>query len=181
MSFLKKTICVCLFLASILAYSQEEETEIIDEFHHHSVSILISHTSIFQGYKNGKRNIQSVPSWALDYNYSFNEKWSIGLHNDIILESFEVEELSDNKILERETPITTVIVGTYEIFEGFGIELGAGMEFDKNESFGLVRIGAEYGIEIPKHNLEFLLGIDYDVAIDAYDSFNIGFGLAKRF
>lgn len=160
---------------------QDNEGKLANEFHHHSVSILISHTSIFQGYKDGKRNIQSEPSWAVNYNYAFNEKWSIGLHNDIIIESFEVEKTSGNEILERNTPIASVIIGSYEVFEGFGIELGAGMEFDENESFGIARIGAEYGIELPKHNLELLLGLDYDIVIDAYDSFNIGFGIAKLF
>lgn len=159
----------------------QEEHENSEEFHHHSVSILISHTSIFQGYKEGKRNIQSEPSWALNYNYAFNEKWSIGLHNDIIIETFEVEKTSGNEILERNTPIASVIVGSYELFKGFGIELGAGMEFDENESFGIARIGAEYGIELPKHNLKLLLGLDYDIVIDAYDSINIGFGIAKLF
>lgn len=177
---IKKTLIFSSLLIGFFSFAQEEK-ENPEEFHHHSISILIGHTTIFQGFENGKRKIESEPSWAINYNYAFNEKWAVGLHNDIIIENFVVEKTSGDEILERNTPITSLIVATYKIFNGFRVELGGGLEFDENESFGVARIGAEYGIEITKHNLEVLFSLDYDIVIDAYDGLNIGIGIAKLF
>ncbi|WP_191858231.1 hypothetical protein [Hanstruepera ponticola] len=173
----KKFLVLFFMLIGFFGFAQENS----DEIHHHSISILLGHTTIFQGFENGERKTESEPSWAINYNYMFNDKWALGLHNDIIIENFVVEKTSGDEILERNTPITSLIVGTYKIFDGFGVELGGGLEFDKNESFGVARIGAEYGIEITKHNLEVLISLDYDIVIDAYDGLNIGIGIAKLF
>jgi hypothetical protein len=178
----KNFIYVLVIFISFNLYSQEKfETEKAEKFHHHSIAILISHTRINEGFSNGKKNAFSEPSWALNYNYAFNEKWELGLHNDIIIENFQVEKTSGGKIIERKKPITSVIVGGYKITKAFGVELGVGMEFDKDENFELARIGVEYGIEIPEPKLEVLFVIDYDIIFDAYDSFSVGIGIAKLF
>lgn len=177
---IKKTLIFSFLTIGFIGFAQEEK-ENSDDFHHHSIAVLINHTTIFKGLKGGEKTAISVPSWALDYSYSFNEKWSLGLHNDIIIENFLIEKSSDGEAIERNTPIASVIVGSYKLTEHFGVELGAGMEFEKDENFVLARIGAEYAIEIPKHNLEVLFALDYDIIFEAYNSFNIGFGIAKLF
>lgn len=176
----KQLVLPFFILIGFFGFSQDE-FEDSEEFHHHSIAVLINHTTIFEGLKGGEKTAISVPSWALDYSYSFNEKWSLGLHNDIIIENFLIEKSSDGETIERNTPIASVIVGAYKLTEHFGVELGAGMEFEKDENFALARIGAEYAIEIPKHNLEVLFALDYDIIFEAYNSFNIGFGIAKLF
>ncbi|TYA52406.1 hypothetical protein [Formosa maritima] len=176
----KNLLVLPFLLIGFFGFAQEEP-ENSDEFHHHSIAVIINHTTIFQGLIDGEKKAVFVPSWALDYSYSFNEKWALGLHNDIIIENFLIKKYSDGETLERNTPIASVIVGSYKLTKQFGIELGAGMEFDEDENFALARIGAEYAIEIPKHNLEMLFAIDYDLIFDAYSSINIGFGIAKLF
>lgn len=178
---IKKFVFVSFLLMSILGHGQEHEVEEHEEFNHHSISILISHTLIAEGIKDGEKSIVSVPSWAINYNYRFSEKWAIGLHNDMIIENFVIEKTSDNEIVERSIPIASLLVGSYKITEHFSLEIGGGMEFEKNENFGVARIGAEYGIEIPNKKLEVLLALDYDIIFDAYNSFNIGVGIAKLF
>ena len=164
------------------SFGQEEFIPEQDEtFYHHSVAILINHTTLFGVVSDGDKTAVTVPSWAINYNYAFNEKWALGLHSDIIIEKFIIEENSGGDSIEREIPISSLIVGTYKIIKGLGLELGIGMEFEKNENFAVARIGAEYGLEIPKHKLEVLFGVDYDIIFNAYNSFNIGFGIAKLF
>ena len=176
-----KKLKILFFLCfGVLSYAQEH-IENHETTHKHSIGLLISHSTIFEGIESGEKSTISVPSWAINYNYIFNVKWSIGLHNDIIIENFLIEKTSDGEVIERKTPITSIIVGTYKITEHFGIELGAGMEFEREENFGVARLGAEYSIEIPKHNLEVLFGLDYDFVFGAYNTLNIGFGLAKLF
>ena len=142
----------------------------------------MSHSFISQGKIDGDREWLAVPSLALNYNYKISEKWSIGLHNDIIIESFVVEhEEPDEDILEREHPISNLIVGSYKLSEPWSLAFGAGAEWEKNETFALLRFGTEYGLELKNESLELLFAFNYDLLIDAYDSFNLGIGIAKRF
>ncbi|MGK0323852.1 MAG: hypothetical protein ACJAR4_001897, partial [Psychroserpens sp.] len=39
----------------------------------------------------------------------------------------------------------------------------------------------EYGIEIPIKEMEVIFAFNYDVIFVAYDSFNLGIGIAKKF
>lgn len=184
-----RTLFLGCFLISFTGYGQEENhdksehNEHESHFHKHSIAILLNHTLIGTGVNDeGSSKTISVPSWAINYDYHFDHRWSLGLHNDIIAESFIVEnEQEDEEFLERETPIAVVAVGAYRPVAGLALELGTGIEFEKNENFGLIRIGAEYGIEIPQLKMEAIFGIDYDILFDAYDAFNIGIGLAKFF
>ena len=153
-----------------------------DHFHHNSITFLLSHTFLSEGVKEGDRTWLVVPSLGLNYNYRFNEKWALGWHNDLIIETFVVEDTregSTEETLERELPLATMLVGTYKLSESWGFALGGGVEIEKNENFGLIRAGVEYGIEIPERRLEVIIGLNYDILIDAYNSFNIGIGLAK--
>ena len=176
-----KKLKILFFLCfGVLSYAQEHN-ESHETSHKHSIGVLLSHSTIFEGVDGGEKSTISVPSWAINYNYILNEKWAIGLHNDIIIESFLIEKTSNGEVIERETPIASIVVGVYKITNNFGIELGAGMEFEREENFGVARLGAEYGIEIPKHKLEVLFGLDYDFIFGAYNTLNIGFGLAKLF
>jgi hypothetical protein len=162
-------------------YSQEENT-ISHLNERHGLSFLISHSYISQGKIDGTREWLAAPSFGINYNFKLNEKWSIGLHNDIIIESFVVEDTSkDEDLLEREYPISNLIVGTYKITESWGIAVGGGIEWERNENFGVIRIGTDYGLELNEKGLEVVFAINYDALIDAYDSINFGIGINKFF
>jgi hypothetical protein len=81
------------------------------------------------------------------------------------------------ELLERSYPIALVATGTYRVVNHLGIHAGGGFEYAKEETFGLVRIGVEPYLRI-SHRLELLLNLTYDVKIDAYDNWNLGFGIA---
>lgn len=177
---------ICMFMLPIVVVGQEAEEhhslEEEKELHHHSITLSLSHSFISLGVKDGDRDWLMVPSWAINYNYKFDERWSLGLHNDIIFEEFIVEDTRENtEQLERSYPISSILVTTYMPIEGWGLALGGGLEYEKNESFGLVRIGTEYALSIPKGKLEVVFALNYDILIDAYDSINIGIGIAKLF
>lgn len=174
-------LILIFFLLPLTGISQEEKEE-EEQFYHHSIGIFLSHSYISQGRVNGDKQWLNAPSWALNYNYNFNENWSLGWHNDIIIEEFIVEDVrEDNKLLERSFPFSTMLVGTYKPKENWGFALGGGVEFEENESFGLIRLGIEYGIPIPGPRLEVLFSLNYDILIDAYDSINFGIGIARPF
>ena len=149
---------------------------------HHSITIALTHSFISQGVRDNDRDWLIAPSWGLNYNYHFNERWTLGWHNDLIIEEFVVEDTrNETEDLERSFPFSTLLVGTVKTNSHWAFSLGGGVEWERNENFGMARIGVEYGIEVPKRRIEIVFAFNYDVLIDAYDSFNLGIGIAKLF
>ncbi len=149
----------------------------------HAIAVVLSHSSISKGVQNEKTKWQSFPSWGINYNYTINKKWLIGWHNDIIVEDFVVEEhikSGGNSIIERSYPVATLAVATYKIKKNFGVLAGVGGEFAHQGNFGMVRLGLETPFHIP-NNFEVFANFTYDIKINAYDTWNIGFGFAKLF
>ncbi len=59
--------------------------------------------------------------------------------------------------------------------------IGGGIEWERIENFGVIRIGTDYGLELNEKRLEIVFAINYDALIDAYDSINFGLGINKFF
>jgi len=189
-------VILLVFFSNFYSYSQETEQDENHEEHHkkHAVSLVISHTHIRSGVKNntGDKWI-SLPSFGINYNYAFNEKWALGLHTDIIVEEFIVEDKSESGNeyyakneeveipgIERSHPIAPAVMLSYKPLEHLALLAGGGMEFSKEENFALVRFGVEFPFHIP-NNWEIFGALTYDINIDAYDSLAFGFGIAKLF
>jgi len=161
------------------SFSQEGESKSEKFKPYHSISGLLSHTIIKDGIRDGKTEWIAFPSFAFDYNFVFSPKWRIGLHNDVILEDFIVENKDCNE-LERSEPFATVLVGGYKPCKHFTLEAGMGYEFAKEEDLFLTRIGTEYALELPKE-WELIVNLVYDMKWNAYDSFAFGVGVSKSF
>lgn len=113
----------------------------------HIFGIGLGHSHVAKGEVNGQKRWLTLPSWTLDYSYLFNEKWGIGLHNDLILESFFVET-TEEKIIEREFPVSPALVGIYKPSERWSIVGGVGAEIAQPQSLMLTRLAVEYAISI---------------------------------
>jgi len=148
-------------------------------FHrHHQLGVVISHAHVFDGRDaNGKKKVLSLPSWGLDYTYNFHPKWGIGLHTDIIIEKYKVEE-HDGEVIERSYPVAPAIMGVYKPGGHWSFLLGMGGEFAKEEDFALTRVCIEYNGELPKH-WEVFGSLGYDIKWNGYDSWILGMGIAK--
>lgn len=155
-------------------FEEEEEEE---EESRHYFSVMVAHDHVKQGLKNGEQTWLSLPSFMLAYNYIINERFAVGIAGDIILEEFNVEANKVDEVLERSYPIALVATGTYRLINHVGILAGGGFEYAKEETFGLVRFGLEPYLKISNH-LELVLNLTYDIKIDAYDNWNLGFGVA---
>jgi hypothetical protein len=114
------------------------------------------------------------------YNYSLGERWALGVHGDIILETFEVEAHgsdSEEELLERKYPVSLVGAASYKVMDHLSVQMGGGFETDGEETFGLIRFGIEPFMRLSSR-IELLLNISYDIKINAYDNWNLGFGIA---
>ena len=179
-----------LLLCNGLTYGQEEghhqqeadshrPGERVREHHKHSLSLLLAHTHILNGFENGGIRGINRPSWMVAYNYSLSERWALGVHGDIILETFEVEHGSkgEEELLERKYPVSLVGAASYKVIDHLAVQVGGGFETDGEETFGLVRFGVEPFMRLSSR-IELLLNLSYDIKIDAYDNWSFGFGIA---
>jgi len=92
--------------------------------------------------------------------------------------SYLVEHGND-AVLEREYPYITSIVFIYEPFKRLAFHIGPGYEFEKNESFFIVKMGAEYIIPLPKH-FDLGFGFSYDNKNKIYDAWTFGLFNGKK-
>jgi outer membrane protein W len=148
---------------------------------HSTLGVVISHAHLFSGVdENGNKKALSLSSWGLDYTYHLSPKWAVGLHTDIILESYKVEKHQGDQAIERSYPIAPAIVGIYKLNHHWNFLVGAGAEFAKEENFFLTRFGVEYGVEI-RNGWEVFGSLAYDIKWDGYDSWLLGLGISKAF
>ena len=149
----------------------------------HQIQLVLSHTQIHSGLdESGDRKWQSLPSWGLNYNFQLREKWKIGLHNDIIVEDFQVASIGRNEseVLDRRYPIASSVVVSRELGNHFQLLLGLGGEFAQGQSFFLMRGGIEYGRHF-NENWELIANLTNDFKWEAYNSWAIGLGISRSF
>lgn len=173
---------VLLFIAMVIAGRlQAQEKELFSR--NHQIGINIGHEYSFSGIgEDGERDLMILPYWGLDYNYHFSEKFSIGVHIDFITETFKVEKSygDEEDVSERTRPIAPALMGMYKPSERWGIGLGMGGEFAKEENFWLNRLAVEYGVPIRK-GWEVFGVFQYDIRWNAYDTWTLGLGISKSF
>lgn len=145
----------------------------------HSLAITINHAHTFQGVNaQGKRQVLILPMWGLDYNYRLSEKWWLGLHTDIIVETFEVEAFDNEgeETIRRTRPIAPALMGFYTLNEHWKLGGGAGLEWSEEETFTLNRLAMEYAYPLSQ-GWELIGAVQYDLRWNAYDTWSLGLGV----
>jgi hypothetical protein len=175
-------LSVMLFMVSLQVFSQEATEE--GPWKRSRVTLAIGHMMMGQGLDdNGKKTWLTVPVWMIDYDYSLSRKWGIGLHNDIITESFKVDGFSfgeEEATIERQRPIASLAVVSFKPGKHATYILGNGGEFSPSGNYFVTQMGLEYAIELPG-DWELSPAITYDLKWYAYDSFSISLGIGKKF
>ncbi len=143
---------------------------------HFRIAMLVGHTFVPTRH-SAERLI--IPSYGLDLEYWFNNKWGIGLHNDLELQNFVIER-GDYEILERDYPIVITLDALFHAWKGLSFQAGPGIELEKTENFYLFRVGVEYLFLLPGG---WDLGpyFFYDTRDKVYDTWSLGLGVAKHF
>lgn len=179
---MKKTFLAVnlFFISCFISWSQQHESHV--EEHEvikgsHRVTIGIGHAHVFDGEIIDKNQWTILPSWTFNYDYWLSDKFALGLHNDLILESFIIEG-KEGKLLDRNYPVAVVPVFLYRVANHFAIIGGAGAEFASTENLGLTRIGIESGWHLPK-NWELGAEIVWDRKWDYYDSWGFSLTVSK--
>lgn len=175
---MKKLLFIILFILFAICHAKAQEH--INGEHTSGkglrIAVVIGHTYISSDGMDGNF---FVPSWGLDIDYWFNNKWGLGLHNDIEIETFIVVKNNSEEI-ERVNPLVFTLDGLYQIGGGFAVSIGPGIEFEKNESFFLARVGLDYEYGIGK-NFYLMPTIFHDQRFDGFSTTTIGLGVGYFF
>jgi hypothetical protein len=163
--------------------AQEAKTETEEPFLPNSqIALILAHAHVFEGRdESGNKQALSLPAWSFDYNYNFHPKWAVGIHTDVIVEKFKVEnhtEGHESEEIERNYPVAPAVMGIYKLTHHWSFEAGIGGEFASEGSYGLTRAGVEYSAEI-SHGWEVFGTVSYDFKWNAYDTWSTGIGIAK--
>lgn len=158
-------------------FAQEQEKE---AFSHHKVALVLGHTHIPNAYQSttGSQAV-IVPSWGLNYDYLFNERWSIGVHFDMEIATYIIEN-ADGSDLERERPVIISLIGTYKLHKGLMIGGGFGKEFEAHQNFWVYKFGVEYEFELSEQ-WGLAPSLVIDIKENLYHSWTIGLGVGRRF
>lgn len=177
-----KLIVTFLFFSGMIitSFSQIEENEEDEKILRHRLSLTLGHTHLPSGQSNGKKKFLTLPSWGLDYNFQISKKWAMGIHSDIITETFTVIDFEGNEEFERERPLVMSLVGVFKPLDKWSILAGFGYEFSTGENLPLLRLGIERGWEIGD-DWEVFFTSQYDLRVRVYNSWMIGFGFSKGF
>ena len=151
---------------------------------YHSLALVLSHAQVSKGRDaEGNRKNLSLPSWGIDYTFMFKPKWGVGLHTDIITETFEVEKHLEGggtaAMIERSMPLAPALMVIYKPSHHWSLLFGGGAEFESSGNFFLNRFGVEYSTEI-RDGWEVLGTFSYDIKWKAYDTWLFGLGIAKK-
>lgn len=165
---------------TLQAQDNSSEGEQQEAFKHNRLAIVISQTHVPKGFQSSTGNKAIiVPSWGFNYEYWFNHKFAIGLHSDMEVSTYIIEDENGQEI-ERNRPIIVALVGIYNPWKGLEVLGGFGREFEESHKFWVYRVGVEYEIEIGD-SWDIAPGVVFDIKENLYDSWTIGLGVGKRF
>jgi hypothetical protein len=143
----------------------------------HRLTLGLGHTHISEGKVDGKTQWLVMPSWSVNYDYWLSDKWAIGLQNDLILESFVIENYEE-ELIERAHPLAVVPVAIYKPGKNLILLGGVGAEIAKGNTLATTRLGMEYGFHFPK-NWEVGAALVWDNKWNYYNSWGLVFTISR--
>jgi len=158
-----------------------------DEAHHktekheygfHRLTGIMAYAFLDNSFSDQSKDILIAPALGLNYDYIFNRGLGLGLHSEIFLQKFKIEDEGSHEEVVRESPVAICGMLLYKPHHRWTIMAGYGIEFEKHENFQFIRAGAEYGIELPK-NWEVGFSLEFDFKLNAYNSLLFGIGFTK--
>jgi hypothetical protein len=171
-----RPISILLFLLVITPAISQEDNE--EEQAKHMVVILFGLTHIPETNEDGEvLKSENIPTIGMDYFYKFNPKWSLGLVVDLELGEYAVDFGGEN--IPRENAVVTGVAVGYNLFKGWSIFAGPGVEFERNKNLFIIRAATEYEFEL-ENNWGLSPALSFDFKKE-YSTYSFGVGLSKKF
>lgn len=174
-------VIAILFGQALKAGAQENPGESQEPKRKHKVAISIAHAFMQAISETGvTKQTLVIPTVGANYELWLNDRWAAGLHNDISMAAYKIEKSASRKMISRDYPVLTTLVAIYKPGEHWNFFAGPGREFEKNESFYVIKTGVEFGLGLPK-SFEVNLGAEFDRKLRGYSSWLVGIGISKLF
>jgi len=184
---MKGIIAFIIFLFVFTPYALAQHAEMADDDQHadhggyaHRVTLVMAYTLLKSDVDESTNNILVVPTFGLNYDFFFHQKWGVGFHTDILLQQFKVETHEEEKVFVRENPVALYAVGLFKPIPSLTFNAGYGIELEKHENIQLFRLGVEYGFHLPG-NWELGFALEFDSKLNTYNSWVFGAGFSKLF
>ncbi len=162
-----------------MAQVNSRTVDISHEKGFHSLTLMLANAFVPNTFSDNTNDILIVPVYGLNYDYQISSKWGLGVHTDILLQQFKIEKHDSNEEVVRENPVSIAAILFFKPHHRWKIIGGYGIEIEKNENFQLIRLGIEYGIELPK-NWELGFTFENDFKINGYYAMLLGIGFTKK-
>ncbi len=152
----------------------------------HKISLYSGFTHISSAFYEHETHEESTGKWVptigLDYYYTLNHKWEVGIIGDIELDQYYIKtNLYDE--LERNNVVVFSAIGKYKPINRLGILAGPGIEWEfkrhDTESFFVLKTGIEYEVAI-ENGWELTPVFTYDFK-EEYSAYAFGITIGKRF
>ena len=144
----------------------------------HKLTMVMANSIITNHVDDQSNEVLVVPTFGLNYDFMFHPKWGVGIHSDILVQQFKVEKHEGHEELVRENPVAICAMGLFRPIPQLSFLAGYGIEIETHENLQIIRIGAEYGIHLPK-NWELGFMLEYDIKLKTYGTFIFGVGFSK--
>ena len=141
------------------------------------LTLGLGHTHVSKGKVDGDTKWLALASWSFNYDYWLSDKLAIGLQNDLVLESFIIED-DKGEFIERKYPWAIVPVVIYKTGKHFSLLGGIGAEYSHGHTLALTRLGMEYGWHLPQ-NWEVGIAAVWDGKWNYYNSWGLAFTVSK--
>ncbi|MCX2743274.1 hypothetical protein OO013_05325 [Mangrovivirga sp. M17] len=172
----------CLTLSAQHQENSDQPENLQHRVYHHKLGAGLGHTHISRGKDADGIKWRNVPSFAVIYDYHFNGRWSLGIHTDIIVETFEVEtnlrNENDEEFIERKNPIAPTLMATYKFTDHSSVIFGGGFEYAPEETLSIFRVGYEWSTHL-NEKWELAIPFTYDFRLNAYDSWSLSLIIAR--
>ena len=114
--FRNRLLLFLAFTVFVELNSFAQEAELKEDIDRNRLSFLMAygiipeHTTADEATSN---YLFVVPAIGMNYDFLFTPKFGLGLHTDVILQKFEVQELKDDLEVERMFPVTVNLMASY--------------------------------------------------------------------
>ena len=187
MNNMKHIIAFVIFLTVIIPVSNAQHGDEADGMlhgdhgeTHNKVTLVLANSFLINDFEDNPNSILIVPTFGLNYDFFFHQKWGVGFHTDIVAQQYKVEKHDGHEELIRENPVALCAVGLFKPLPSLTLIAGYGIEIEKHENIQLLRLGVEYGFHLPG-NWELGFALEFDRKINTYNSWVFGAGFSKLF
>ena len=139
-----------------------------NSFMHHRVALMITHTHVPGARTETQGSAVIVPSCGLNYEYWLNHQWAVGIHSDMEIATYIIENHESTEI-ERERPIIISTGGIFKPVHQIVMIAGVGREIETHENLWVVRFGINYEFEL-RDGWDLSPSLTYDIKESLYDS-----------